>query len=54
MVIDNYHGKQQNQDKPHKAEEACLLIRKTFEAVLGTQGSFWSQSFFMLLLLFSC
>lgn len=35
-VIDNYHGKQKNQDKSHKAEEACLLIHKTFEAVLGT------------------
>lgn len=46
IVIGNYHGKQKNQDKPHNAEEACLLTHKTFEAVLGTQGSFWSQSFF--------
>lgn len=29
----------------HKAEEACLPYIN-FEAVLGTQGLFWSQSFF--------
>lgn len=26
MVNKDCHGKQENQDKPHKAEETCLLL----------------------------
>lgn len=31
MVNDCCHGKQENQDKPHKAKEAGLFVYKNFK-----------------------
>lgn len=53
MVNDDYHGKQENQDTPYKAEEACLLIRKNLSCMENKRPISEVKLFLMLVFITS-